>query len=144
MCQSRLLTPGFEEVIKGANEGVDVVIDFVGKNYFNSNLAVMNRDARMVILAFLSGAVVDKANIALFLAKRLTVKGSTLRSRTVEYQSKLLKSFGEHALPLIENGKMKVELYKVFPWTQVQDGQREMEGNKNHGKVSIPYAMLTG
>lgn len=37
------------------NVGVDVVIDYIGKDYFARNLDVLARDGRMVMLAFLSG-----------------------------------------------------------------------------------------
>ncbi|GMK57873.1 hypothetical protein CspeluHIS016_0407070 [Cutaneotrichosporon spelunceum] len=128
-------TQDFEEEIKKHDSGADVVVDFIGKDYFQRNLSVMNRDGRMVLLAFMSGAVVDKANIALFLAKRLQLRGSTLRSRTVEYQADLLQQFKEHALPDIVSGKYKVEVYKTYPWTEVIEGQKEMAANKNSGKI---------
>ncbi|KLT40592.1 quinone oxidoreductase putative [Cutaneotrichosporon oleaginosum] len=128
-------TQDFEEEIKKSDSGVDVVVDFIGKDYFQRNLSVMRRDARMVLLAFMSGAVVDKANIAMFLAKRLQLRGSTLRSRTLEYQADLLQRFREHALPLIVAGKYKIEVYKTFPWTEVIEGQKEMAANKNSGKI---------
>lgn len=116
---------------------MDIIVDFIGKDYFNRNVSVMRRDGKMVLLAFMSGAVVDKANIAHFLAKRLQLRGSTLRSRTVEYQAELLQSFKEHALQNIVNGKMKVEVHKVYPWTEVIEGQKEMAANKNSGKVGV-------
>lgn len=129
-------TQDFEEEIKKTDDGVDVIVDFIGKDYFNRNLSVMRRDGKMVLLAFMSGAVVDKANIALFLGKRLQLRGSTLRSRSVEYQAELLQSFKEHALQNICDGKLKIEVHKVYPWTEVIEGQKEMAANKNSGKVS--------
>lgn len=71
------------------------------------------------------------------LFKRLTLKGTTLRSRTVEYQSDLLGRFEQYALGLIKEGKMKIEVHEVFPWTEVIKATKEMEANKNSGKVSI-------
>ena len=93
---------------------MDLVVDFIGRNYFNPNLDVLRRDGTMIILAFLSGAVLQPdTNIAQLLFKRLTIKGSTLRSRTVDYQKDLLRRFEEHALPLIREGKMRVEVHEV-------------------------------
>jgi hypothetical protein len=74
-------------------------------------------------------------NIIQILFKRLTLKGSTLRSRTTEYQADLLQRFEKHALGLITEGKMKVEIHEVFPWDKVIEAQKEMEANKNSGKV---------
>lgn len=80
----------------------------------------------------------EDTNIIPILFKRLTLKGSTLRSRTVEYQADLLQRFREHALGLIQEGKMEVKVHEVFDWEKVVDAHKEMEANKNSGKVSQP------
>lgn len=136
-----VLMSEFDEEIKKTGEGADVVIDFVGKNYFEKNIEILNRDGVVVYLAFLSGTNVDNFNLGHLLRKRLTLKGSTLRSRTVEYQSKLLQSFKEKALPLILDGQMTVEVHEVFPWTQVIEAQKEMAANKNSGKVCTVHVL---
>jgi len=127
----------FEEEIKKVDAGVDLVIDFIGRSYFNQNLNVLNRDGTLVFLAMMSGPKLEPdTNIMQILFKRLTLKGSTLRSRTVDYQADLLQSFEKEALGLITEGKMKVEVHKVYDWKDVVEAQQEMEGNKNSGKVS--------
>jgi len=50
------LTTDFEEEIKKVTDGVDHVIEFIGKSYWNQNLNVLRRDGVMVYLAFMSGA----------------------------------------------------------------------------------------
>jgi D-arabinose 1-dehydrogenase-like Zn-dependent alcohol dehydrogenase len=80
---------GFEEEIKKIDTGVDLIIDFVGRSYFTANLNLLRRDGTIVF------------------------KGSTLRSRTAEYQSDLLGRFEQHALGLIREGTMKVEVHEV-------------------------------
>jgi NADPH:quinone reductase-like Zn-dependent oxidoreductase len=119
-----------------------MIVDFIGKNYFQSNLNVLNRDGVLVFLAMMSGPKVE-ANIMQILYKRLTLKGTTLRSRTVDYQADLLQRFEEHALPLIKAGEMRVEVHEVYSWDKVVDAHKEMEANKNSGKVSSTYAGLT-
>lgn len=96
------------------DDGVDIIVDFIGKNYYASNLNVLRRDGTMIFLAFMSGSSMPPdADLKQILSKRLTLKGSTLRSRTPEYQEKLLKHFEEDALPLIVEKKMKVEVHEV-------------------------------
>lgn len=90
------------------NKGVDIVIDFVGQTHWNQNIDSLAIDGTMVCLALLSGksvfhvrsglhtqwatgAVVPSANIAPILFKRLRIQGSTLRSRSPEYQADLIK-----------------------------------------------------
>jgi hypothetical protein len=57
---------------------------------------------------FLEGDADDQ-----LLFKRLTLKGSTLRSRDAEYQQNLLAKFEELALPLLKEKKMKIEVHEV-------------------------------
>lgn len=112
-------------------DGVDHVIEFIGKNYWTQNLNVLRRDGVMVYLAFMSGPTFPPdANIApvrpsqccpfgtrlmspQLLFKRLTLKGSTLRSRDAKYQQDLLEKFEELALPLLKDKKMKIEVHDV-------------------------------
>jgi len=132
-----VLTADFEEEVKKTAPGVDLIVDFIGRSYFNKNLSLLNRDGTLVFLAMMSGPKLEPdTNIMSLLYKRLTLKGSTLRSRTVEYQAELLQSFERDALGLIKDGKMKVEVHEVFEWDKVIEGQKEMEANKNSGKVS--------
>ena len=47
-------TQDWAKEIKDLNGGVDVLLDFVGKNYWESNLDVLARDGRMVLIGLLS------------------------------------------------------------------------------------------
>jgi len=128
-----------EEILKITNrKGVDVVVDFIGKNYWNANLNVMARDARMTILAMMSGNVLENANIAPILFKRLRIEGSTLRSRSLQYQSALLNRFKDEALGEVgKPGGFEIKIHKVFPWSQIVDAHKEMEASKNTGKIVV-------
>nr|ADE10073.1 ADH N [Tremella fuciformis] len=131
-------TQKFDEEIKKVAPGVDQIVDFIGRDYFNQNLSVLRQDGIMILLAFLSGAAVPEgASIAPILGKRLTIKGSTLRSRNADYQGKLLHMFRDNALPKIIGGEMSVEVHEVFPWTKVQEAHEEMEANRNSGKIVL-------
>lgn len=114
--------------------GVDVVIDYVGKDYFQKNIDVAARDGRIVLLAFLSGSVVDKVDISGLLRKRVRVEGSTLRSRDEEYQGKL-RDILEKYVPDFEAGRLTAVVDTVLPWEEVQKAHELMESNKNKGKI---------
>ncbi|KAF8743768.1 hypothetical protein AX14_000735 [Amanita brunnescens Koide BX004] len=130
-------TQDFASVVKEAtnNKGVNIVIDFVGQTHWNQNLDSLAVDGTMVFLALLSGTIVPTANIAQILYKRIRIQGSTLRSRSLEYQADLIKKFRERVLDQItgESGKgpIKTLIHEVYPWTRIQEAHREMEVNKN-------------
>ncbi len=115
-------------------KGVDFIVDFVGASYFQKNLDVAARDARIVMLGTMSGAQVPEANIGPILFKRLRIEGSTLRSRDEVYQGKLRDRLEEY-LPDFVNGSFKIVLDKTLPWEQIQDAHRYMEDAKNSGKI---------
>ena len=119
---------------KTGGKGVDYIVDFVLGSYFESNLNVAARDARMVILGAMGGAVVPNANLAPILMKRMRIEGSTLRSRDEDYQGQLRDRL-ETYLPNFESGELKIIVDEVFPWTKIQDAHQHMEDAKNSGKI---------
>ncbi|OLN85972.1 Quinone oxidoreductase PIG3 [Colletotrichum chlorophyti] len=124
------------EKIKEATggKGVDIIIDFVGGSYFQKNLDVAARDARVVLLGLLSGPTIEGANIGPLLFKRIRLEGSTLRSRDVEYQGKLRDKL-EGYVPHFKNGSLKIVIDTVLPWEKVQEAHGLLEANKNSGKI---------
>ncbi|KAL3424281.1 zinc-binding dehydrogenase [Phlyctema vagabunda] len=116
-------------------KGVDVVVDFIGQNYFQGNLDVAARDARIVTLAALSGTKLKAgADIGAFLFKRVRLEGSSLRSRDIEYQRKLRDKLEEY-IPKFADGTLKVFVEKVFPWTEVVEAHKFMEKDVSKGKI---------
>jgi len=114
--------------------GVDMVVDFIGADYFQRNLEVAARDGHIVLLSLMGGAQVKDANIGLLLFKRLRVEGSSLRSRDPDYQGKLRDKL-ETYLPDFETGALKVYVDKVFPWTEIRAAHEHMESNASKGKI---------
>ncbi|KAK9451536.1 uncharacterized protein V1518DRAFT_408819 [Limtongia smithiae] len=116
--------------------GADVVVDFIGQEYFMRNIAVAAMDAHIVMLSLMSGSVVDgRVDIAGILRKRLTIQGSTLRSRTIAYQSDVRALFETYGLPGLVRGEFVNPVDKVFAWTSVADAHRYMESNVSMGKI---------
>lgn len=81
------------------NAGVDVIIDLVGASYWERNVASLARDGRIVLVGLVGGAKTDKPfDLSQLLYKRARVEGTTLRSRSLEYQTELLQDFSKRAL----------------------------------------------
>ncbi|EPQ54785.1 quinone oxidoreductase [Gloeophyllum trabeum ATCC 11539] len=134
-------TQSFADEVKNitAGNGVDVVIDFVGRTHWAGNVDSLGVDGRMVMLAVLSGAEVDKVDLVPILYKRLRIQGSTLRARSLEYQVDLVQRFKRDLLDKISGaegaGAVRTYIHKVYPWTRIQDAHRCMESNANSGKI---------
>jgi NADPH:quinone reductase-like Zn-dependent oxidoreductase len=118
------------------NQGIDLVIDFLGGPYLQSNLDVLAIDGRVIQLGWLAGPIAPAgANVAGFLAKRACVQGSQLRSRSLDYQVKLRDFFVAHVLPGLVEGRFSHVVERVIPWENVREAHELLESNKTKGKV---------
>ncbi|KNC47873.1 zinc-containing alcohol dehydrogenase superfamily protein [Thecamonas trahens ATCC 50062] len=130
----------FVEEVKAATDGrgVDLVVDYVGSAYFSRNLEALALDGRMVMLGFLSGAVVDAPlSLAPILRKRLTITGSTLRTRPMAYKAELVAGLIALAGDAWANRSLKVIVDSVYALDDVADAHSHMEANANIGKIVL-------
>ncbi|WFD42174.1 hypothetical protein MPSI1_000813 [Malassezia psittaci] len=127
-----------EQLMKATDgKGVDLIMDFVGAPYFEDNLSSLKLDGRLTMQGFMGGAKVQDLNIAPILMKRLRIEGSTLRSRSLEYQSKLVEDFFHTGgLDSIVNGVDSKEkgtqlvVHDVFDWNDIAKAHDMMQANK--------------
>ena len=125
-----------EEILKQTDgKGVDVIVDFISGPYFKMNIESLKTDGRLIILVSLGGGNVDEFDLRKILVKRLSVIGSTLRSRSLDYQIKLTKEFSEFALDRFKHGKIKPVIDSVFCLENAAEAHRDMEANKSTGKI---------
>ena len=74
---------GVERVTGG--KGVDIIIEFVGQDYFQKNLNSAAKDGCVVIVGLLSEPKTKEGvDLSPFVKQRIKVEGSRLRSRIVE------------------------------------------------------------
>ena len=125
-----------KEILKATkDQGVDVIIDFVGQNYFQGNLDVAARDGHVVTLGAMSGTKLPAGvDIGAFVRKRVRYEGSTLRSRDPDYQGRLRDKLEEY-IPQFEDGTFKIYVDNVFPWEEVIEAHKLMEKNVTKGKI---------
>ena len=117
-------------------KGVNVILDMVGGDHFPKELKALADDGRLVFIAFLRGAKTE-LDINELMRRRLTVSGSTLRPRTVEFKGYVAKNLREKIWPLIDAGKIKPEIYKTFALEQAADAHRLMETSQHIGKLVL-------
>jgi len=126
-----------EILIATQNKGVDMLMDFIGADYWDKNIKSLATDGIMTMQGFLGGSKVKESNLAPILGKRLQIKGSSLRSRSLDYKIKLTKSFSEFAMPKFAEGRLKPIISKTFPLNEVSEAHKFMEADKNIGKIIL-------
>jgi NADPH:quinone reductase len=117
-------------------KGVNVILDMVGGDYVPKELKCLADDGRLVFIAFLRGPKTE-LDINELMRRRLTISGSTLRPRPVEFKGYVAKNLREKIWPLIEAGRIKPEIFKTFPLAQAADAHRLMETSQHIGKLVL-------
>ena len=117
-------------------EGVHVVIDFIGAPYLDQNLQALAPWGRIVFLSTMGGAQAN-VNLGMLMGKRISMRGVTLRTRTLEEKLLVTRRFATSVLPLLANGKVKPVIDQVYPLEQIAEAHREMGENRNFGKLIV-------
>ena len=116
--------------------GVHMVLDFIGATYLEQNLESLTNWGRIVILATMGG-IEGKLDIRQVMSKRASVRGCTLRTRTLEEKLAVTRRFATGVLPLLANGTVKPIIEQVYPMAEIGAAHTAMGDNKNFGKLII-------
>jgi NADPH2:quinone reductase len=116
--------------------GADVVLDVIGADYFERNLRAMAPKGRMVLVGLMGGAA-TQANLGMVLAKRLQIRGTVLRARSVEEKALATRALEKSVLPHLASGRIKTVVDRVFPLAEAAEAHRYMESNANFGKIVL-------
>lgn len=118
--------------------GVDVVLDMVAGDYVAREVECLAEDGRLVIIA-VQGGVKSSFNAGLVLRRRLTITGSTLRPRSVEFKTAIAQSLRSQVWPLIEQGKVRPVIYQTFDAGDSAAAHALMESNQHTGKIVLTW-----
>jgi NADPH:quinone reductase len=131
-------TEDFVEVIRAQTKGygVDITLDMVAGSYVQRNLEIAAVEGRVVTISLLGGSRAE-INVGMILTKRLTLTGSTLRSRTVAQKAAVADGVRQNVWPLIESGKVKPVIFKTFPLAEAAAAHRLMESSNHIGKIVL-------
>jgi putative PIG3 family NAD(P)H quinone oxidoreductase len=116
--------------------GADVVLDMVGRDYAALNLNSLNAGGRWVVIASLTGPRVEM-DLQRIMLKRLTLTGSTLRSRPADEKARLTLAVEATAWPWVASGKVKPPVQAVFALEQAADAHAELEAGGHIGKIVL-------
>jgi len=117
-------------------EGVHVVIDFIGAPHLDQNLQALAPWGRIVFLSTMGGAQAN-VNLGMLMGKRISMRGVTLRTRTLEEKLAVTRRFATGVLPLLANGKVKPVIDHVYPLEQIGEAHKAMGENRNFGKLIV-------
>jgi putative PIG3 family NAD(P)H quinone oxidoreductase len=116
--------------------GANVIVDMIGGDYLPRNLACLAEEGRHVSIAVQRGA---NAEIAIFdiMRRRLTLTGSTLRPRSVEFKTMVADELARTVWPFVKGGRLKPVIDSVFPLAEAAAAHARMEAGEHIGKIVL-------
>ena len=115
---------------------VDVVIDLIGGDYLTTDVRVCRSRGRIVIVGLLAGAK-SPLDLGAVLSKRLTIRGTVLRSRPDYEKALATRAFEREVLPLLARGDARVVVDRVFTLDDANAAYEHMVTNEGYGKTII-------
>jgi len=123
-----------QEWTRGA--GVDVVLDLVGGPYLAASITAAASKGRIILIGTMGGREVS-VPLGIILGKRLTIRGTVLRARSLEEKIMATRAFAAQVIPLLAGGIVKPIVDRVFPLSEIADAHRYLESNRTFGKVVL-------
>lgn len=127
-------TTDFGELLENK---VDVVLDFVGKSHFESNLKSLKVDGRWIVIAAMSGSLIEDFDLSQLLSRRIKIEGTALLSRSDAYKARLSQEFYEETVDYFKDGTLKPVVDTVFDIQEVEKAHKRMRDNLNMGKIIL-------
>ncbi|MBA3290885.1 MAG: NAD(P)H-quinone oxidoreductase [Actinobacteria bacterium] len=115
---------------------VDVVLDLIGGDYLMTDVEVCRPRGRIVIVGLLGGSK-STLDLGAVLSKRLTLRGTVLRSRPEFEKALVTRAFEREVVPLLGRGELEVVLDKTFSLDDAAAAYDHMTSNEGYGKTII-------
>ena len=117
-------------------QGVNAVLDMVGGDYLPRNLACLADEGRHVSIAFQRGASAA-VSITDIMRRRLTLTGSTLRARSVEFKTMVADEIARTVGPHLAAGALVPAMDRTFPLEEAGAAHARMEAGDHVGKIVL-------
>lgn len=116
--------------------GVAVVLDSIGGDYFERNLASLDIGGRLVVIGLTGGASAT-VPLGTMLVRRLQVIGSSLRTRTREEKAAIVAGFLERFGAAVDAARIGVVVDRVLPLADAAEAHRVVARSEHVGKVVL-------
>jgi NADPH:quinone reductase-like Zn-dependent oxidoreductase len=111
-------------------------MDMVGGDYVPRNLACLAEEGRHVSIAVQRGPTAE-VPIFTVMRRRLTMTGSTLRPRSIEFKTMVADEIAKTVWPYVEGGRLKPVIDSTFPLADAAEAHARMESGEHVGKIVL-------
>ncbi len=126
------------QIVEESGGPVDVVVDLVGGPYLGVDVAAAAAKGRIVIVGVIAGGR-SELDMLTLMGKRLTIRGTVLRSRPTHEKAEATHAFAGHALPLLTAGTVRPVIEEVVPVADVERAYGLVAADATFGKVVLCF-----
>lgn len=124
------------EAVAAAEGGIDVILDMVGGEYVQKNIAVAKVGGRICNIAYMQGHKVELSLLPLML-KRLVLTATTLRARPDAEKKRIRDAVLRDFWPTVERGEIKPVIDTVYRFAEAEAAQAHMGDGGHIGKILL-------
>ncbi len=114
----------------------DVVLELVGGAGVPAALTALAPQGRIIVIGVGAGGRAD-LDLGLLMHRRATLRGSTLRSRSLEEKAIVARQLENHVLPLLNQGRLKVIVQSTYPFEKAAEAYDRFETGHKFGKIVL-------
>lgn len=119
-----------------ARKGINVMLDLVGGPYVKTAQKLLAPKGRMVLVGTVGGGNYE-LEARFVMGKRLEIRGTVLRARSLEDKIQVTQSFAAEVVPLLAQGTIQPNIDSTFGLSEIAQAHARLESNETFGKVVV-------
>ena len=119
-----------------AADGVHVALNLVGGSQWQDSLRCLAPKGRLILIGLVGGASA-RTDLSLLLRRRLQIRGTILRHRSVQEKAELTRSFADAILPHFRSGRLRPVVDRVYRLEEASRAHAALAENRTVGKVVL-------
>ncbi len=96
----------------------------------------MAHKGRMILVGTVAGGTYE-LEARYVMSKRLQIRGTVLRARSLEEKMAATRLFEAEIVPLLARGILRPNVDSVFPISKISHAHQRLESNETFGKVVV-------
>jgi NADPH2:quinone reductase len=135
------ISDNFDELVSAAEKwtagkGINVVLDLVGGPYVKASQKLMAAKGRILLVGTVAGGAYE-LDSRFVMGKRLQIRGTVLRARSLEEKIQVTQAFASEVVPLFASGVLHPNIDSQFHMAEVSKAHHRLESNETFGKVVL-------
>ena len=106
-----------------SGKGINVLLDLVGGPYIKASQKAMAQHGRIILVGTVAGGTYE-LDAKYVMSKRLQIRGTVLRARSLEEKISATRLFATEVVPLLARGVLKPNVDSVFSISKISQAHQ--------------------